>query len=145
VSLVGVPPSLSGARKRLARAASGPKSSICRPSCQLQGERPTSDSGKKVCLSVLSNIVGLHVGDASGVDEASGNVTGGCEVAEPSYAERVDFIVVVHRPALSSQNFRKIENVRFSASRLDPHAHQCTRGYRIDQAAIVSVTEYGFI
>jgi hypothetical protein len=117
VPFIGFPPLLSGARKRLARAASGPKSSICRPSCQLQGERPTSDSGKKVCLSVLSNIVGLHVGDASGVDEASGNAIGGCEVAEPSYAERVDFIVVVHRPALSSQNFRKLESSSACASR----------------------------
>jgi hypothetical protein len=59
MAFVEFPTPLSGARKRLARAASRPNRGICRPAGELEGKGPTADSRKEVALRVSCEFFGF--------------------------------------------------------------------------------------
>ena len=55
---------------------------------------PDPDAGEEVTLGEAVEVGGLHVSDASLVNDSGRDVTGGNEVPEPLSRERVDLVVV---------------------------------------------------
>jgi hypothetical protein len=78
----------------LARARACPNRSVVRPSGESKGVGPSADPGEEMALPVSGEVVGLHVNDASLVNVAWCDVSGGNEVAEPLGGIGVDFIVI---------------------------------------------------
>jgi hypothetical protein len=84
----------AGGAERLARATSRPNRSVIGPSGKSEGVGPPADAGKEMALRIAPEIAGSHVDDASLVDIAWRDVSGGDEVAEPLGGIRVDLVVV---------------------------------------------------
>lgn len=63
--------------------------------------------GEEVALPVSSEVCGLNIGDAPGVDVARRNEPGLDEVADPLRCVGVPFAVVVHAASSSSLNRRR--------------------------------------
>jgi len=60
----------------LAGAASGPEGLIISPSSKSSCERPSTDPSEEMALREFSELIGLHLLDASLVDDARRNVAG---------------------------------------------------------------------
>jgi hypothetical protein len=78
----------------LARAASGPEGLVVRPSSQSSCEGPSTDPREKMALREFSELIGLHLLDASLVDDAGRNVAGINQVSQPLGCIRVNFVVI---------------------------------------------------
>ena len=78
----------------MARAGTGPNRSVVGPAGSPKGEAPDADAGEEVALSEASDVVRVHVFDASLVDDPGSNVPSGDEVSEPLGSVWIDFIVV---------------------------------------------------
>ena len=93
VSFVGMAFSLSCARKRLTWTASGPDGAVS-PSGELEGEIPPGDAGEEMAAVESFNVISGDLLDASFVDFASHDVTGGDQVPQPGRGEWIVFVVV---------------------------------------------------
>jgi hypothetical protein len=84
----------TGGAEGLAGARACPNRSVVGPSGETEGDGPSGDTGEEMALGVAAEIVGSHVNDASFVNVATGDVSGGDEVAEPLRCIGVDLVVV---------------------------------------------------
>jgi hypothetical protein len=78
----------------LAGARTCPNRSVIWPSGEAQGETPPTDAGEEVALIEPSEVGGLHVNDASLVNDSGRDVASGDEVSEPGSGIGVDLVVV---------------------------------------------------
>jgi hypothetical protein len=101
VPLVFVSELLSCCGEGLAGATSSPNRAVCGPSSELQGKRPSSDSGEEVALSIGSKVIWTNINDASGIDISCWDEFLSDKLSEPSCCFWVKFIVVVHGWCLS--------------------------------------------
>jgi len=76
VALVVNPLSLSSSAEWLAGAASCPEGPVVGPSSKSSCERPSTDPSEKMALRKFFEFIGLHLLDASFVNDARRNVTG---------------------------------------------------------------------
>lgn len=83
VPLIGEPIPFACCGERLARAATGPRWPIVRPSGFSQCVAPDTDAGEHVDLGERLKFLGRHISDISLVDDAGGNSTGSNQVAQP--------------------------------------------------------------
>jgi len=74
VALVVNPLSLSSSAEWLAGAASRPEGSVVGPSSKSGCERPSADPGEDMTLREFSELIGLHLLNASFVNDARRNV-----------------------------------------------------------------------
>ena len=81
----------------LARARSGPNRSICWPLCELEGKRPSADSGEEMALGVGFEFIGGNFCDATGIDVAWRNESLFDEFPQPCSRLWIKLVVVVHR------------------------------------------------
>ena len=93
VSFVGMAFSLSRARKRLTWAAPGPDGAVS-PSGELEGEIPSGDPGEEMAAVESFKVISGNLLNASFVDFASRDVSGGDQVPQPCRGERINFVVV---------------------------------------------------
>jgi len=94
VPLVSKPSALACRAERLARTGTGPNRSIVAPTGTPERKGPDADTGKKMALRELAEIVWLYIFNAPGVDHAGGDVAGRDQVAQPLGCIGVDFVVV---------------------------------------------------
>jgi len=84
----------TGGAKGLAGTRACPNRSVVGPSGETEGNGPSADASEEMGLDVASEVVGPHVNDVSFVNVASGDVSGGDEVAEPLRGIGVDLVVI---------------------------------------------------
>jgi hypothetical protein len=90
-----------GGRERLTGATSCPNRSIVGPPGKSECEGPTSNAGEEMALTITPEVGGSHVGNASLVNVALGDVSGVDEVSEPLRGIRINLVVVgAHAAAL---------------------------------------------
>jgi hypothetical protein len=94
VPLVSKPSSFACRAERLARTGTGPNRSVVWPASTAESQAPDPDAGEEMALGELAEVVGAHVLDASGVNDAIGDVSGGDEVAEPAGCIFINLVVV---------------------------------------------------
>ncbi len=111
VALVFLGESFPGAAERLARTRARPGWLICWPTCELQGERPSANTGEEVALRKLSQIVGANINNASFVHSSSWNKTALDELAQPRGCFWIVLIVIVHGLKTAPPTTRRLETV----------------------------------
>jgi hypothetical protein len=80
--------------ERLAGAATGPKRSVVCPSGHSGCDGPQPAASEEMTLRVVSEVIGVHILDGSGVDVTGGNDADGDEVPQDRGSGRVDLVVV---------------------------------------------------
>jgi hypothetical protein len=95
----------AGDAEGLAGAASGPDGLVIRPSCDLQGVAPASDSCEKVTLRVVFKIHWLNIGYRPFVHISVRNQFFFDQIAQPCSGEWIYFVVVTSQAHRSTCSF----------------------------------------
>lgn len=72
VAFVSLGESFACGAERLTGTASCPHGMVCGPACELEGSRPSADSGEEMTLGVSFEFIGFDFGDAAGVNISCG-------------------------------------------------------------------------
>jgi len=94
VTFVGEASLRAREREGLAGTASCPNRSSIRPAGETEGDAPSADAGKEMALGETVEVAWRDVGDASPVNDPSGDVPFGDEVFEPASSMFVYLVVV---------------------------------------------------
>lgn len=89
-------PPESGDAEGLAGGAPAPCSLGVGDSGHAEGKGPPSNPGKEMTLDEPPEVFGLHLSDASGINDSLGKMALADEFTEPLRSLEIDFIVIVH-------------------------------------------------
>lgn len=84
VALVGLGESFSCGAEWLTGARACPHRSVCGPSCELQGEAPSSDASEEMTLAIPAQVPWGDFGDRSLIDNTVRDESASDEFSQPS-------------------------------------------------------------